>query len=286
MAADGKVWLEVALNGPFTRARQPRIPVSVEDIVAEARACVGAGAAIVHAHAYDAETGRPREDPDIYARIIEGVRAATDAIFYPTLAFEGAPGARYRPLEALAGRGLLEWIVLDPGSVNITLEAQARAGEAGVLYANPDRDLHQGLALAQRHRLHPACAIYEPGFARHGAALAAHYPGLPAPVFRVMLSEGFTFGLPPRGWALDCYAALRAEVAPDTPWMVAGLAVDALAIAEDALARGFHLRVGLEDAPLGSARGNVELVEAAARLVERSGLSLATPAEVRAALGD
>lgn len=52
-----KVWIEAALNGPWTRAKQPGIPVAVEDIVADGIACAEAGAAIIHAHAYDVTTG-------------------------------------------------------------------------------------------------------------------------------------------------------------------------------------------------------------------------------------
>jgi len=75
-----KTWLEVALNGPWGRRRQPRIPVAVDDIVEEAVACADAGAAIVHAHAYDESTGKPKEDADIYSRIIEGIRRRADVI--------------------------------------------------------------------------------------------------------------------------------------------------------------------------------------------------------------
>src|SRR4051812_45858955 len=80
-----KTWLEVALNGGLTRAIQPRVPITVEDIVAEGIAAVQAGAAIVHLHAYDAATGRQKDDPDVYARIIEGIRNKVDAIVYPTV---------------------------------------------------------------------------------------------------------------------------------------------------------------------------------------------------------
>jgi 3-keto-5-aminohexanoate cleavage enzyme len=44
----GKVWIEVALNGPWSRSRQPGIPDTVDAIVAEGIACAGAGACIVH----------------------------------------------------------------------------------------------------------------------------------------------------------------------------------------------------------------------------------------------
>ncbi len=79
------VWLEAALNGPWSRDHQPLIPVSADEIVAEALAAADAGAAIVHFHAYDPETGRQRDDYEIYAPVIERIRAARDVICYPTL---------------------------------------------------------------------------------------------------------------------------------------------------------------------------------------------------------
>ena len=80
-----KVWIEAALNGAWTRERQPAIPISVAEIVADGVAAVEAGAAIVHLHAYDVATGRQRDAYEIYAPIIEGIRAKVDAIVYPTL---------------------------------------------------------------------------------------------------------------------------------------------------------------------------------------------------------
>ena len=40
------IWLEVALNGPWTTDKQPRIPVTVADIVEEGVACAKAGASV------------------------------------------------------------------------------------------------------------------------------------------------------------------------------------------------------------------------------------------------
>ncbi len=120
------VWLEAALNGPWTRARQPRIPVTVDEIISDGIACAQAGAAIVHLHAYDEATGKQKDDWQIYARIIEGIRARCDAIVYPTIPIAGSGFAgeltsaqdRYAHLAELAKRGLVEWAVVDPGSVN------------------------------------------------------------------------------------------------------------------------------------------------------------------------
>ena len=85
----GKTWLEVALNGAWTRARQPGIPVSVAEIVEQGIACVNAGASIIHVHAYDEATGQQKDDAELYKRIIEGIRTKVDAIVYPTVP---APG--------------------------------------------------------------------------------------------------------------------------------------------------------------------------------------------------
>jgi uncharacterized protein (DUF849 family) len=78
---------------------------------------------------------------------------------------------------------------------------------------------------------------------------------------------------------------LLADEAPGAPWMAAGLAVDILKVARLAVERGGHLRVGLEDAPFGSQRSNLEWVRAGRRAIEQAGGEIASAAEVRAALG-
>lgn len=270
-----RTWLEVALNGPWGRERQPKIPVRVADIVAEGVACAREGAAIVHVHAYDEASGRQRDDADIYARIIEGIRAQVDCIVYPTIPFGGEHTAqtRFAAIEALGRRGLLEWAVVDPGSVNID----------DFVYANPSDHIRHGLGLAAHHRFHPSYAIYEPGFMRVGAKLA-RAAGVPQPIYRFMFSQGLEFGFPPAKYALDAYLQLLAGVAPGAPWMVAGLAVDVLTLADEAAARGGHVRVGLEDAPLGSDRSNLQWVRAARSAIQGAGSELASAAEVRRAL--
>jgi uncharacterized protein (DUF849 family) len=64
--------------------------------------------------------------------------------------------------------------------------------------------------------------------------------------------------------------------------MVAGLGVDVRALFAPAVARGGHVRVGLEDAPFGCGRSNGDLVEEAVRLVAAAGGEPATAADVRA----
>ncbi|SIO11375.1 Uncharacterized conserved protein, DUF849 family [Parasphingorhabdus marina DSM 22363] len=274
------IWLEVSLNGGSGQKHQPNIPVRPEDIVEEALACVAAGAAIVHLHAYD-QNGRPVEDTDIYSRIIEGIRASCDAIIYPTLALAGDAESRFAPIRELAARGLLEMGVIDPGSVNITHESQIAGDRNGLVYANPDGHIREGLRLAEQDGWRPAFAIYEPGFARLGSAWADRFAGLKKPVYRLMFSDRLLFGLKPDRANLEFYARHLAETAPGMPWMISGLDADIDDIVEPALAMGGHVRTGLEDAPLGSADTNVQLVERMMRKIEQSERPLATPDEIR-----
>lgn len=276
------VWLEAAINGAAGRGLQPRIPVTPEEIINDAVACAEAGAAVIHLHGYDAN-GAAVEDADLYARIIEGVRAHTDAIVYPTLALKGDRESRLAPIRTLGARGLLEWGVVDPGSVNITHRMQAASGTDGVHYPNPDDHIRAALALAAADGWRPAYAIYEPGFARLGAALAAATTGPKTPVYRVMFSDNLLFGMAPSRRGIDFYAVHLDVTAPGAPRMLSGLDANIDALIEPALALGFHIRVGLEDAPFGTDRSNVEIVAAAARRIEAAGFTLATPADVRAA---
>jgi len=283
------VWLEVALNGPWSRSKQPNIPLQADEIVAEAVACAGEGASIVHFHAYDPVSGRQRDDYDIYAPIIERIRSKTDLICYGTLPFAGSidspnpltPPQRFAAVDKLVRAGLVEWSVVDPGSTNIAHYDDLAAGKEGFVYANTEAQIRYGLELAQKYRITPSYAIYEPGFMRLGAALHRAYPGAPVPIYRLMFSQQFAFGFPPTEWALDAYLRLLEVEAHGAPWMVAGLGVEIEPLIACAVARGGHVRVGLEDAPLGSDIGNRELVIRAQQRIAAAGGGLASAADVR-----
>jgi uncharacterized protein (DUF849 family) len=108
--------------------------------------------------------------------------------------------------------------------------------------------------------------------------------GTRAPIYRLMFSDTFAFGFPPKPYALDAHRALLAEEAPGAPWMIAGLGVDIRPLVPEAVRHGGHIRVGLEDAPFGTSVTNVALVEEVVRLVRAAGGEPATVAEMRGAL--
>lgn len=286
-----KVWIEAALNGAWSRKFQPGIPDTIEAIISEGVACARAGATIIHLHAYDG--GGPQTyDWQVYARIIEGIRRQVDVPVYPSYpplmstaadADIADPAIRFAHIEELIARGLIEFTLVDPGSVNFTqMRTTSKAKSAGT-YMNPESHVRYALDLSARHGLHPDFAIYEPGFTRAGASLA-RAAGCKTPIYRLMFCEGVAVGFPPKPYALAAYVALQEEEAPGAPWMIAAVNADIRPLIAETVARGGHVRVGLEDAPLGTKATNLELVEEAARMVRDAGAEPASPAEMRQAL--
>jgi uncharacterized protein (DUF849 family) len=286
------VWIEVALNGPWGKRRQPGIPASVEDIVAEGIACAEAGACIIHTHAYEAGRHEQVFDWQTYARIIEGIRAKVDVPVYPSIPGTGtgvgtggtplAASERFAHFVELANRGLLEFAVVDPGSVNFTEhQSAAGGGSPGRVYLNPEEHICHGLDIAARYGFHPAYAIYEPGFTRAGAALARARAKVKIPVYRFMFSDLYAWGFPPTTYGLHAHTRLLADCDPAAPWMIAGLGVDVRPLIAETVHRGGHVRVGLEDAPLGSTMSNLAWLEEAVRLVRAAGAEPATTTEMR-----
>jgi uncharacterized protein (DUF849 family) len=263
--------------------------VHADEIVEDAIACAAEGASIIHFHPYDPATGRQRDDYEIYAPIIERIRAKADVICYGTLPFAGdvdakdalSPQTRYAAVEKLASAGLIEWSVVDPGSTNISTRKDVASGKQGFVYSNPESHIRHGLDLCHRHKLTPSYAIYEPGFMRLGAALRRTVRDMSPPVYRLMFSDNFTFGFPPEEWAVEAYVRLLGIEEPDAQWMVAGLGVQIDPLVDFAVTHGGHIRVGLEDAPLGHTVSNVEQVRAARARIERNGGTTATAAQVR-----
>jgi 3-keto-5-aminohexanoate cleavage enzyme len=99
-----------------------------------------------------------------------------------------------------------------------------------------------------------------------------------------MFSESFAFGFPPKPYALAAHVNLLEEEGGTAPWMIAGVCVDIRPLIGEAVLRGGHVRVGLEDAPLGSPMSNVAWVEDAVRIVRDHGAEPASITDVRQAL--
>ena len=283
------VFIEVALNGPWSQRLQPLMPVTTDTLIAEGIDCAKAGASIIHIHVYDPDTGQQFEDFDAYRAVIEGIREYEDVIVYPTLPLSGfgetaqtfAPDARFDTVRKLAEASLLEWSVIDPGTTQITELDTLDEEQIQFLYINSEPEIRYGLELACKHDFSPSFAIYEPGFLRLGAMLSRNIKGCPQPVYRFMFSEKFSFGFPAEEIYLSAYINLLKQTDPDAVWMIAGLQVNLQNIISTCLEAGGHIRTGLEDAHFYSETGNLDLVRQTAQTIHKENYEIGTAAQLR-----
>ncbi len=270
------VVIEAAINGA-----NPDAPRTPDEITFCALACFDAGAAVVHNHVDLFGTG-----DEAAARYRDGwdpvLAARPDALLYPTINGIGPVEERYSHITPLAETGGLRIGVIDPGSVNLG---------ASFAYVNAGSDIEHQWQLCDRHGLVPGMSIFEPGFLR--AALAYWRAGKlpPGTMLRFYFGGreaeadgGFTFGLAPTERALDAYLELLGDC--PLPWSVTVVGGDLFAtdLPELALARGGHLRVGLED-HRGRRASNEELVAQAVERVGASGREVADCTTAAAFLG-
>jgi uncharacterized protein (DUF849 family) len=282
------VIIEVAINGATTKARQPHVPITREEMVADSLACLEAGAAMVHNHITLAKVSGEVAAEEYLGVWREVLAARPDALWYPTINF-GPPEAWYDHIEPLAESGLLRVSLSDPGSVNLgTVRDGLPAGR--YVYANSFDSIARHMELARRYQLGVSIAVYEPGFLR--AVLAYHRAGqLPAGAFvKLYLCSdqgigGSPFGLPPTKAALDAYLELLDGTGLAWAVSAVGADVSALPVAEDALAAGGHLHLGLEFYGGRRTPTNAELVREAVALCERVGRPVATCDQAAAVLG-
>jgi 3-keto-5-aminohexanoate cleavage enzyme len=284
--------IEAALNGITSPGHNRAVPSTPGELARDAISCIDAGATVVHTHADN--LGAPIDElTNHYAECYRAVlEEHPDVILYPTVGLGSTVAERYAHVRALAVEGLIAQTFLDPGSVNL-----GGAGPDGLpppleyVYTNTFADIRYGFELARRHDLGPSIAIFEPGFLQ--VVLAYHDAGALPPGTLVKLyfaAGGYLtpgrplWGAPPIPEALDLYTAMLGERA--IPWAVAvvgGSLFDHEPLVVDALERGAHLRIGLEDWPDGPS--NHEQVTRAVGLCERVGRAAATQSETRSTLG-
>lgn len=281
--------IEAAINGATTKAAQPHVPRTVAEIVADAETCLAAGAAIVHHHSDDPLlVGRHATEPyrDAWTAILAAV---PDALLYPTMGGGGPHTTireRYAHVEELADLGLLRLALVDPGSVSLgALDADGLPMEIDLVYQNTFADARYMFDWCLARGCAAHVSIFEPGFLR--IALAYHARGRlpPAKIQLYFGGDALPFGLPPTTASLEAYLAMLAGT--DLPWMVGVIGGDVTAtpLAALAIARGGHVRVGLEDYVGAESPRNAELVRAVVTMAERAGRRVATPREAAAILG-
>lgn len=294
--AQTPVIIEVAVNGAGTKDRSPHFPCSTQEIVADAIACIDAGATIIHTH-NDNIRKSGAIAAEAYAEVYREIRAVRpEAILHPTVVLADEQAERFAHLRPLAEQNLVDMASFDPGSTNVAFNPGSDGlPQREFVYANSYGEIAYAFASLCELGLGGSLAIYEPSFLR--ATLGFHAAGLLPRGSLVKLYFGggrdpsggpvnpFSFGLPPTEKALEAY--LEMVEGSGLPWAAAVPGGDLVAcgLAALTLQRGGHLRVGLEDYAGSRQPTNLELVSEAVTACAQAGRPVATARQARALLG-
>jgi len=120
MAKQDKVIITCAVTGSIhTPSMSPHLPVTPDEIAADAVAAAEAGAAILHLHARDPENGRPTGDPEVFMRFLPRIKQQCNAVVNITTG--GGQGMSVEERIAAALRASPEMTSLNMGTMNFGL---------------------------------------------------------------------------------------------------------------------------------------------------------------------
>jgi uncharacterized protein (DUF849 family) len=281
-----KVIIESAINGNAMKKLNPHIAYRPEEIANDAIATCKAGAALIHFHVRDPETGKWVQDLPYYAEVYRRSRAGCKALLWPTFPAEGDGAKRFSHFIELSkdpatkpdlGAG-------DMGSVNLVAynPQTKKIHDETAIYQNSYETIRYFLTNSRELGLRPTLQIFDPSFAR--AALVFLDQGILTEPLLVKFYLGgpeLPFGLPPTLKSLEAYLEMLKDVRIN--WFAATLGGDNLPLVPLIVSLGGNVRVGLEDYQYAQSGqlSNPQIVERAAGMIHGMGHEVATPDEAR-----
>ena len=288
-----EVFITCAVTGSgATQDRSPHVPRAPAQIADSAIAAAKAGAAIVHCHVRDPETGKPSRDPALYREVTDRIRdSATDVVLNLTAGMGGdmvfGPVESPLPLNpkgtdmggatnrlAHVADCLPEICTLDCGTMNFNEADYVMTNTPGMLRAMGRMMTDLGV-LAE-------IEAFDTGHLWFARELVKE--GVLRPNALVQLCMGVPWGAPND---LNTFMAMVNNVPANWNWSAFSLGRDQMAYVAAAVLAGGNVRVGLEDnlwLGKGQLATNAQLVDRAVSIVENLGGRVITPAEVRAKL--
>jgi uncharacterized protein (DUF849 family) len=269
--------------------RSPHVPVTPSQIAAACIEAAEAGAAIVHVHVRNPETGKAARTVAYYEEVVGIVRdSKTDVVLNLTCGMGGdlyldadtpskiAPGTDLAtPYERMEHVDRLrpEICTIDCGSMNF--------GDHVVI--NRTADLEKMARYAQEWGVKPELEVFDMG--QVGIATRMVRKGLidGAPLFQFCL--GIDGGAAASAQSI---LALKSMIPDNAIWAAFGISVHEMPMVAQAVLLGGNVRVGLEDnlyLERGVLATNGQLVEKAVRIVRDLGARTLSPAEARQKLG-
>jgi uncharacterized protein (DUF849 family) len=284
------VFITCAVTGSGdTASKSERVPCAPKDIADDCIAAARSGAAVVHIHVRDPETGAPSRNVEFYAEVVDRVRSSdVDVVLNLTSGMGGdlTLGSVEQPLP-LADEGTdmvgaterLEHIAklrpeittLDCGSMNF--------GEGDYVMTNTPAMLKEMARQITELGVRPEIEVFDTGHLWHARSLVEE--GYIDDPVMVQLCMGIPWGAPPD---LNTFMAMVNNV-PDT-WTFSAFSIGRMQLQYVALAAiaGGNVRVGLEDnLYLGRGRlaSNAELVERAVSILAGMNIDVKSPQDVR-----
>jgi len=294
LAMNTDVFITCAVTGSgATQDRSHHVPRSPEQIADSAIKAAKAGAAVVHCHVRDPETGAPSRDVALYREVTERIRDSdTDVVLNLTAGMGGdiVFGDVENPMQLnkagtdMAGATermahitecLPEICTLDCGTMNFAEADYVMTNTPGMLVAMGQMMTDLGVK--------PEIEAFDTGHLWYAKELVAQGV-LDSPAL-VQLCMGVKWGAPDD---LNTFMAMANNVPQDWTFSAFGLGRNQMAYVAASVLAGGHVRVGLEDnlwLDRGVLAENHDLVTRARGIIEAMGAKLMGPEAVREKLG-
>lgn len=287
------VFITAAITGSgSTQDRSPHVPRSPEQIANSAIDAAKAGAAVVHCHVRDPETGVPSRALELYRELTDRIRSAdVDVVLNLTAGMGGdiVFGGVETPLPTVAGTDMVgatervahiaaclpEMCTLDCGTMNFAEADYVMTNTPGMLRAMGQMMTDLGVK--------PEIEAFDTGHLWFAKQLVAE--GILKPDALVQLCMGVPWGAPDD---LNTFMAMVNNVPDAWTFSAFGLGRSQMPYVAASVLAGGNVRVGLEDNLMldrGVLATNVQLVERARGIIENLGAKVIGPAEVREQLG-
>jgi uncharacterized protein (DUF849 family) len=289
---NNEVIITCALTGAGdTVGKHPAIPVTPQQIADAAIEAANAGAAVVHIHVRNPETGKGSRDPRLYRQVVERLRASNvDMIINLTAGMGGdfevgdPDPLKHGPNTDLVGA--LERLVhveelrpeictLDCGTLNF--------GDGNSIFVSTPTQLRRGAKRIRELGVKPELEVFDTGHLSFAKQMLKEGLLEHPPLFQ------FCLGIP---WGASAdtttMKAMKDSLPDGAVWAGFGIGRMQMPMVAQAVLLGGNVRVGLEDnlyLEKGVFASNGKLVEKAVKMIELLGARPVTPAEARKKLG-
>lgn len=285
-----KTFLTCAVTGNITTPDQtPHLPVTPAQIADECLAAGEAGAAAVHIHVRDPNTGKPSMELELYREVFDKVRRANPELI---INLTTGPGGRFipsveDPRVAAPGSSLVQpekrvehVRILKPDVCSLDLNTMNSGGDVVI---NTPRNVRIMAKIMREAGVKPELEIFDSGDMHLALDLIADGT-LDGPGMWTFVT-GVKYGFSSSPETL-MYA--RSLLPAGAIWSAFGIGRFEFPIVAQAWLAGGHIRVGMEDNIYLEkgvlAQSNAELVSKAKRIIQDLGGELANPREARAML--